>query len=73
MNRKPRVVTGCVANHYAASNERIIEYSFPDTGDGAGPLGGLISFRLLNDGTPIVNLYRHDAGIQIYVSKPDHD
>jgi hypothetical protein len=48
---KPRVLLKCVANHYAATGERIIEF-----GGDAGS-GGLISFRMVN-GRLVVNVYR---------------
>lgn len=34
--KKPKIITKCVANHYAMNNERIIEFS-------NGTTGGLIS------------------------------
>jgi hypothetical protein len=66
---KPRVLVKCVANTYSAPNERIIEYS-----DGNGK-GGLIAFRILQDGPDgthrlLVELYRHDVGVEIHVCKP---
>ena len=62
---KPRVITNCVANHYAGPTERIIEYSFPDGS------GGLISLFVDSDGNPRVDLYRHDTNVQIVVGKAD--
>ncbi|MEW6359305.1 MAG: hypothetical protein AB1696_23420 [Planctomycetota bacterium] len=59
----PRVLTRCVANHYAGKEERIVEYSF---GDG---IGGLISFRQCPDGTCRVDLYRHNKDILVVVGK----
>lgn len=56
---KARITTGPVASHYEAPNERIVEFSWPDGN------GGLISFRQLNDGTPIVELYRLDQAIVV--------
>lgn len=71
-NRKPRVTVKCVANNYAASFERIVEYSFPGSTAPHGYLaGGLISFTLDNDGNPHVSLYRHDANVQIHVGQAD--
>lgn len=49
---RPRVMTRCVANSYAATNERIVEFAGPD-----GENGGLISFRLV-DGVMVVETYR---------------
>jgi len=63
--RKPRVLTKCVANHYATDGQRIIEFSFPGTDK---LLGGLISFSYSNDG-PIVSLYRVDKEVQVFVNK----
>lgn len=67
---KPRVLTKCVANHYAASNERIVEFSFPGTKDHEQK-GGLVSFRRLSDGTTIVNLYGLDDDVKVVVD-PKH-
>lgn len=64
--RKPTVLTKCVANLYTDANERIIEYSDRETG-----LGGLISFRRLDDGSLRVHLYRHDARVNVQVSKAE--
>lgn len=59
--KKVRVLTRCVANHYAMSNERIVEFSDPDG------VGGLISFRThaTEDGKPQVSiwLYRLSDGV----------
>ena len=70
--KKPSVTTNCVAHTYAAPNERIIEFTFPDGHS------GLISFRDIwtqngNDTvhTLIVDLYRMDAGITVLVP-PGH-
>lgn len=67
---KPKVTTNCVANSRTEPNERIIEYSVPSPKGTQGLLGGLIAFRLLDDGTLLVNLYQHDAGVDIRVSPP---
>ena len=64
--RKPRVTVRCVANHYAAPAERIVEFSFPDT---PGPLGGLISFYAHGDGNCTVNLFRVDRAVRVRVCK----
>lgn len=58
---KPKVDTNPVANQYAMPNERIVEYS---TRSG---LGGLISLREADDGRLLVELYRHDAAVEITV------
>ena len=59
------VITRCVADNYAASNERIIEFI-----DTAGH-GGLISFRILNDdaGTLLVNVYNTDKNVKVVYHK----
>lgn len=59
MSRKPSVNTSPVASKYAASDERIIEYSSP-----AG--GGLIALRVTGDRLA-VDLYRHDPTVDIRV------
>lgn len=56
---KPKVTTNPVANQYASTDERIIEYS-----NGMG-VGGLIGLRNLEDGTMRVELYRHDDTVEI--------
>lgn len=61
---KPSVNKRCVANSYAAPNERIIEFSGK-----AG--GGLISFRETEGGGLVVSIYRCDAPVQIRT--PLHD
>lgn len=76
MAKKPRVLTKCGANHHASDDERIVEFSFPSivgTGSSSGcryeHAGGLISFRRSSvDGTPIVNVYRLDPQVRVYVS-----
>ena len=67
--KKPRVITNCVANHYTGPDQRIIEYSFGPDGKG-GAIGGLIELAWIN-GTPRVTLYRHDQAIRILVGKAD--
>lgn len=59
--RKPRVLTRCVANNYAAPGQRIVEYSFPNG------KGGLISFDLDNEGNARVDLYQQDPEVTIRV------
>lgn len=62
--RKTKVNVNPIADKYANwPDERIIEYSSP-----AG--GGLISFTL-TDGGLVVDLYRHDATVDIRVGKAD--
>jgi len=56
--RRPRVITRCVADTYAASNERIIEF-------GARSAGGLISFRELDDGTLLIDVYRTSGPVTV--------
>jgi hypothetical protein len=58
---KPKVTVNPVANAYTSANERIVEYSHKG-------LGGLMALRALDDGTLLVNLYRHDEGVLIRVS-----
>ena len=70
MSRKPKVITNCVADHYSGRNEKIIEYTFGGDGSG-GSIGGLISFIVLDDGTPMVQLYRQDRRIKVIVGRPD--
>jgi hypothetical protein len=53
------------ANSYAAPNEKIIEYSVP-----GGP-GGLIAFKVTDDGKLVIDLYRHDAEVEIRVGKAE--
>ena len=61
---KPSVNTNPVANQYTGRTERIIEYSSPNG-------GGLISLRVMDDGTLRVDLYRHDPTVTITVGQPD--
>ncbi len=61
---KPRVITKCVASRYAGRNERIVEFSFPDTD---GPLGGLIRLYADDSGQCYLQLYRVDAAIRVSV------
>lgn len=55
-----------VADRYAANNETIVEYTAP----GGGP-GGLISFKTTSEGGLVVDLYRHDANVEIRVGKSE--
>lgn len=56
MSRKPIVRVASPADSYAAPNERIFEFSgVPNAGDLPG---GLISFRILDDGKVLVEPYR---------------
>lgn len=59
---KPKVSSRCVANNYAAPNERIIELS-----NGAG-IDCLVSVRNMPDGTLSVQVYRCDAGVSVEVA-----
>ena len=73
---KPRVLTKCVANCHTSPNERIIEYSFPGSqARGGYRMGGLICFRLYRKANgrvfPLIQLYRHDKGIQIRKGKAE--
>lgn len=62
---KPKVTTNCVANQYTDDNERIIEYSDPVT-----KTGGLIAFRRnAETGVLMVDLYQHDAAVEIRVGQ----
>jgi hypothetical protein len=61
--KKPKVLTKCVANHYAAPNERIIEFTNE-------VCGGLIGLRTMPDGSLAVNVYQQDATVSVTVSKP---
>lgn len=63
---KPKVTVNPVANNYAGSNERIVEYSVRGPN---GTLGGLIALRLTDDGTLVLDLYNHDKGVDIRVGK----
>lgn len=68
--RKPSVTLSCPANAHSSPGERIVEFSFPDLRDSAGcPVGGLISLRTLNDGTPLVDVYRTDGAIRVLAPK----
>lgn len=60
-SRKPKVMIDCVAERYSNNDERTIEFSFPE-GE-----GGLINFRRLQDGTPVVDIYRIDQGVKVLV------
>jgi hypothetical protein len=67
---KPRVIVRCVASHYEAPYERIIEFSFPDhPGRDGGPMGGLISFRGGKGLVPRVQAYRVSRGVKVTVRK----
>ena len=68
--KKPKVLTKCVANNYAGPDERIIEYTFGPDGRG-GNVGGLIRFVRTQDGHFVVDLYCHDARVEIRVGKAD--
>lgn len=55
-----RITTSCVANHYAGTDERIIEFF-----DSKINLGGLISFRRTDDGRLLVQVYNQDKGVVV--------
>jgi hypothetical protein len=60
--RRPRVLTRCVAQRYAAPNERVVEF-----GSRAG--AGLISLWLNEDKNELyVHLYRCDAAVRVFVN-----
>jgi hypothetical protein len=63
MASKIKVNTSPVANTYASPNERIVEFSSPNG-------GGLIAFRLMDDGTLRVDVYRQDATVEVVVGEP---
>lgn len=69
--KKPSVTLNPGASKYEASNEKIIEFSFPGTvgKDGQGPLGGLISFRVTHNGVGIVEVYRCDEEVNVRFNK----
>lgn len=64
--KKPKVKVNCVANTYAGSSERIIEFSGNNTNQ-----GGLISFSFTDDGKMRVDVYRQGADVVVNVGKPD--
>lgn len=57
---KPSITTKCPANSYAGRGETIAEFSFPDGS------GGLISLRMLADGSPAVSVYRRDPSVAVF-------
>lgn len=63
---KPRVKTNCIANRYAAINERIIEF-----GAGSRGSGGLISIAVHEDGRITVSVYRHTSDVIVRSSEPE--
>ena len=61
--KRPSVQTKCVANQYAADNERIVEFS-SDCG------GGLIDFyQDKESGKLHVTVYRHDETVIVKEGK----
>ena len=66
MSKKPRVTVLCVANRYAAPNERIIE-----VGSGSKGVGCLISLREIADGTLIVEPYHADR-VKVRLNRRDY-
>lgn len=63
MSRPIKVDTKPVADHYAGPNEKIVEYSTKEAG------GGLIAFRITDDGRLVIDLYQHDPQVEIRVGK----
>lgn len=63
--RKIKVNLKPVADTYSGKSERIVEYSSP-----VG--GGLISFRLTDDGYLVVDLYREDESVLVVVDRRHH-
>ena len=61
---KPKVTVNAVADQFAGPDERIVEYS-----DRASGQGGLIAFRVAEDGHLVIDLYQHDAQVEIRVGK----
>lgn len=57
------VTTDPGANRYAGPNERIIEFSSPNG-------GGLILFRVNDDGTLTVEPYRTDGTVTVRLAEP---
>ena len=57
--RRAKVIVDCVADNYSHSNERIIEFVFPNGSD------GLISFITLENGENRVNIYNCDQDIKV--------
>lgn len=62
--KKPKIITKCVANNYASPNERIVEFS-------NGTIGGLISFRILDDGKMSVHVYQQDPAVTVTIGKAE--
>ena len=62
-SRRVKITLDCVANRYASTDERIVEFDSPNG-------GGLISFFLRADGSLSVVVYRHDA--TVVVAEGDH-
>lgn len=60
--KKPKIIVKCVANQHAASDETIIEFTFPN---GAG---GLISFREQMD-RAVVEVYRQDPTVFVLIPR----
>jgi hypothetical protein len=69
----PRVRPRCVANTYAAADQRIIEFSFPGARLDGHALGGLISFWQLPGGRCRVEIYGVDPGVEIIAPKADRN
>jgi hypothetical protein len=59
--RKVKINTRPVADQHTGKDERVIEYSSPNG-------GGLISFRLTDDGYLVVDIYREDESVLVLVA-----
>lgn len=60
------VNTNPVANQYTGWNERIIEFDSPNG-------GGLIGFKVLEDGTLRVDVYRTDETVVVSTDRPTYE
>jgi adenine-specific DNA-methyltransferase len=58
--------TAAVAERYAMADERIVEFSGTDHEQ-----GGLISFRIAEDGRMIIYVYRQGSKVEVHVGKAD--
>lgn len=63
MANRPTIKSPCVADHYASTGERIVEFAFP------GGAGGLIALRDYEEGAA-VEVYRTDGEVRVIV---DHE
>jgi hypothetical protein len=60
-----RIDTSPVASRYASASGRIIEFDSPSG-------GGLIAFRMQDDGTLTVEPYRLDETVKVRLATPKH-